>query len=176
MYIKRSCVYLSVGVSPKVWTLWIYLRRNCVIFFLHLFVDKNLQPVTIKGYRSAIAFIYRLIGVRDPGTDFFLSALISNFEKERPTPARLFPKWSLDIVLQYLSSSTFEPSNSASLAALTYKCVFLITLATALRVGEVHALSARQDCLRRNIDGSITLLTFPGFVAKTSSLQLDRRE
>ena len=44
--------------------------------------------------------------------------------------------------------------------------MFWVTLATALRVNEVHALSARQDCLRRNIDGSITLLTFPGFVAK----------
>jgi len=106
------------------------------------------------------------LGLKDLGTDCYLSALMANFDRDRPTVSRLFPKWSLDIVLQYLCSATFVPLSQGSLAAVTYKCVFLLTLATALRIGEVNALSARPDCLRRNMDGSITLLTFPGFVAK----------
>ena len=51
---------------------------------------------------------------------------------------------------------------------MTYKTVFLVTLATAKTVSEIHALSARHDCLRLNQDGSVTLRlqTFPGFVTK----------
>ena len=49
---------------------------------------------------------------------------------------------------------------------MTYKTVYLITLATVKRVSELHALSANDDCLRFNQDGSVMLQTLPGFVAK----------
>ena len=77
-------------------------------FFTYLFTVKKLQPVTIKGYRSAISYVYKLMKLDDPGTDYFISTLIPNFEKELPRALRLFPKWSLDIVLQYLNSANFN--------------------------------------------------------------------
>nr|KAG5705042.1 hypothetical protein BaRGS_018772 [Batillaria attramentaria] len=38
-------------------------------FFLYLFTERHLRPVTIKGYRSCIARIYRLKGLPDPGSN-----------------------------------------------------------------------------------------------------------
>ena len=91
---------------------------------------------------------------------------MSNFDIERPRKQVLFPKWSLDIVLKYLASDVFEPLEHTDFMSLTLKTVFLIALATAFRVSELHALSVAADCCRHNVDGSYTLQTCPGFVAK----------
>jgi hypothetical protein len=58
-------------------------------FFVYLFEKKKLAPITIKGYRSAIARVYRLNGNPDPGADQYLSLLMDNFSLERPTTHRI---------------------------------------------------------------------------------------
>ena len=55
--------------------------------------------------------------------------------------------------------------NNMPLNDLAKKTVFLVSLATAWRVSEIHALSRHQDCCRLNQDGSISLRTYMGFVA-----------
>eukprot|EP00745_Piridium_sociabile_P016943 TRINITY_DN25299_c0_g1_i2.p1 TRINITY_DN25299_c0_g1~~TRINITY_DN25299_c0_g1_i2.p1 ORF type:complete len:407 (+),score=9.35 TRINITY_DN25299_c0_g1_i2:130-1221(+) len=91
---------------------------------------------------------------------------MANFEIVRPKVTQLLPKWSLEIVLDFLKSPTFVPYQSALLADSTKKTVFLIGLASAYRVSELHALSAHRHCCRFDQDGTVTLLPFPGFVAK----------
>ena len=114
-------------------------------FFIELFEKDNLQPITIKGYRAAISRVYKLTGATwNPGTDMFLSELLKNFSLERPTTNRLLPKWSLEVVLEYLNSDEFEPLTSAELKKIAQKAAFLLTLATAARVSEIHALSAAR--------------------------------
>lgn len=137
-------------------------------FFIFLFDVKKLAPITIKGYRSAIARVYRLCGLENPGQDPYLSNLINNFCLERPRKVQLFPKWSIDIVLLYIYKHPFEPLDSATLESLTLKTAFLITLALAGRVSEIHALSARHECMRFNQDGTVSLLSFPGLLAKNA--------
>ena len=51
------------------------------------------------------------------------------------------PTWDLQVVLWFLRSSTFEPLSSLSLRSLTKKVLFLVSLATAKRVGELQTLS-----------------------------------
>jgi hypothetical protein len=101
------------------------LLTSCELaeFFIFLFEVKGLQPITIKGYRSAIARVYRLCGQPDPGADQDLSHLLNNFCLERPKKVLLFPKWSLDLVLNYLSGSPFEPLLIADMRELTLKTV-----------------------------------------------------
>jgi hypothetical protein len=77
-----------------------------------------------------------------------------------------FPKWSLDIVLEYLASELFV---SARPITRQHKSVLLLGLASGARVSELHALSTREDCLHFSPDGSVTILPFPGFVAKLQS-------
>lgn len=57
--------------------------------------------------------------------------------------------------------------NNSLLSFVPYKTVCLVTLTMAKRESELHALSAKDDCLRFNKDGSGTLQPFPGFVAKS---------
>ena len=81
-------------------------------------------------------------------------------EIERPkTGNALFPKWKIDIVLDYLLLQDMCDMDNMSLEDLTRKTVFLVSLATAWRVSEIHALSRSQDCLRHKDDGTITLRT-----------------
>ena len=52
----------------------------------------------------------------------------------------------LDVVL--VLSEGFEPLESNCMRIVSIKTVFLLTLATAGRVSEIHALSALLQCLR----------------------------
>ena len=49
--------------------------------------------------------------------------------------------WDLLVVLRFLRGPPFEPLASASLRSLTQKVLFLVSLATARRVGELQAMS-----------------------------------
>lgn len=135
-------------------------------FFEHLFSAKKLCPKTIQGYRSCIARVYRLQGSHDPGTDPRLSSLMKSYELARPKVTSLVPKWSLPKVLRFLQSPSFVPVETATEDALRDKALFLLALATAARVSELHALSASPDCMRWDDDGSVVLITCPGFIAK----------
>ena len=135
-------------------------------FFEYLFDELRLQPVTIRGYRSAIARVYRLCGFYDCGKHELISAVMTNFDLKRPRHSTLFPKWSLDVVLDYLQTPQFQPYETIELLLLTLKTVFLVAMASAFRVSELQALSVTEDCCRFNADGSCSLMTCLGFVAK----------
>ena len=77
--------------------------------------------------------------------------LVKNFAIERPVQHRVAPRWDLMIVLRRLIvRPPFEPMNMASLADMTRKLAFLLTLASAKRNSEVWAFSADvrfgQEC------------------------------
>ena len=95
-----------------------------------------------------------------------LRDLIHSFRIERPSvPVRSLP-WDLAIVLTYLRSSAFEPLDSASLRQLTIKTLFLVSLATAKRVGELQLFLKRSFFF----SGKVLFLSYlPEFRAETDS-------
>ena len=68
----------------------------------------------------------------------------------RPVQHRVAPRWDLMIVLRRLMRPPFEPMNMASLADMTRKLAFLLTLSSAKRNSEVWAFSTDvcfgQEC------------------------------
>ena len=94
-----------------------------------------------------------------------LGDLVRSFKVEAlPRPVRP-PTWDLSMVLRFLNSSTFEPLHLCSLRNLTKKVLFLVSLATAKRVGELQAVS-RYVCFV----GPDTCLSYVSeFVGKTES-------
>ena len=75
----------------------------------------------------------------------------------KPIFGSLAPKWDLAFVLSHMCKAPFEPLDKASLFYLSVKTVFLVTLATARRVSEVHALPMDSDHLRfSNLDGGVS--------------------
>ena len=132
-----------------------------------LFSVKKCQVSTIKGYRSTISNTLKYKTGYDFGSHPILSELIKSFAKQRPVDRSLAPKWDLAFVLSHMCKAPFEPLVKASLFHLSVKTVFLVTLATARRVSEVHAFAIDSDHLRfSNLDGSLILRTQVGFLAK----------
>ena len=101
----------------------------------------------------------------DLSTSSVIRDLLRSFYIQRPIRRVTAPNWDLDIVLRALRSPPFEPLGSASFRDLTKKTLFLLSLATARRIGEIQALSAKVA----KLGDDLSLSYLPGFVAKTET-------
>ena len=102
------------------------------------------------------------------GSDPYLSSLIASFYVDRPVEQNVVPAWDLALVLSALIKHPFEAKDMGTvfLKHLTNKTVFLLSLATGARRGEVHALDLSR--IRWAEDGSeVFLRPYVGFMAKT---------
>ena len=107
-------------------------------YFTYLFSGKNLKPTTIADYRTAIADHLGAAGI-EISHSFELNRLIASFHRDRPIKGRSIPSWDLSLVLLALTKPPFEPRKDATLKILTFKKVFLMTLASVRRRDEIHA-------------------------------------
>ncbi len=71
--------------------------RDLAEFFLYLFRERSFAVSTIKGYRSAIAGVFRSAKVPDLTSDPDISKLFAGFTVERPVVRRLVPAWNLSL-------------------------------------------------------------------------------
>ena len=133
-------------------------------FLLHLFQEKNLQPSTIDGYRSAIADKLGNSSL-NVSKDENLTRLLDSFHRDRPKGRRGIPSWNLSLVLHQLTKPPFEPLRKASLKHLTFKTVFLLALGSGKRRSEIHAWLNKN--IRHQADWSkVSLYPSPMFLAK----------
>ena len=133
-------------------------------FLLHLFQEKNLQPSTIDGYRSAI--VDKLGNASsNVSKDENLTHLLDSFHRDRPKGRRGVPSWNLSLVLHQLTKPPFEPLRKASLKHLTFKTVFLLALGSGKRRSEIHAWLNKN--IRHQADWSkVSLYPSPSLLAK----------
>ena len=93
---------------------------------------------------------------------------------QRLRPRRLpsVPAWQLNVVLQALTRSPFEPLADVDIKWLSLKVAFLLAVTSAKRIGGLHALSVHADCFYVKPDGAgIVLRPNPAFVPKILSAQ-----
>ena len=100
---------------------------KCTNFLLHLFKERNLQPSTIEGYRTAIADMIGNVEL-NISKDENLTHLLDSFHRDKRKGRRGVPSWNLSLVLHQLPKAPFEPLRKASLKHLTFKTVFLLAL------------------------------------------------
>ena len=133
-------------------------------FLNHLFKDKNLKPVTVAGYRTAVAD-----GLGESGhivsKSIELNRLLASFHRDKPRLNRSTPSWDLCLVLLTLTKPPFEPLGEVSMKMLTYKTVFLLALASGKRRSEIHAWTHSSLSFKRNWS-QVTLAPSPVFLAK----------
>ena len=133
-------------------------------FLLYLFNERQLQPSTIDGYRTAIA---DMVG-NDPvhfGKDESLTRLLDSFHRDKPKGRRGIPAWNLSLVLHQLTKAPFEPMRKASLKHLTFKTVFLLALGSGKRRSEIHAWLYRNIRHQENWS-QVSLYPSPNFLSK----------
>lgn len=103
------------------------------------------------------------MGLWDSSWDGVLSALMRGISIECPKTFRISPKWDIGLVVNFLAS--LEPLLAVSEELLTLKTIFLVSMACAARVSEIHAIS---DEVVFAEDGSQAALRVdPSFLAKT---------
>ena len=135
-------------------------------FLIHFRRDKALSVTAVKGYRAAINSVLALKGV-DLAQSRELSMLIRSFSKELPARELRPPSWDLVLVLESLTKAPYEPLREATDSLLSEKTLFLLALASAKRIGELHGLSHRIS--HSEGWGEIAFEFVPGFVAKTQN-------
>ena len=133
-------------------------------FLLFLHEVKRLSVPCIRGYRSMLSLTFRS-KLPKIATSPVLSDLLRSFAIQRPRSVVSPPSWDLDKVLRFLLGNPFEPLREASFKDMTKKVLFLVSLATAKRVGELQALSRHVAY----VQDDMSLSYMAGFVAKTES-------
>ncbi len=119
---------------------------------------------TIKGYRAALSRVLKYQGM-DLTNDDEITMLFQSLDLKRPTTMSTVPKWDLAFVLRHLTGPPYEPLHLATLKDLTYKTVFLLGLASAKRIGELHALT--NEISHTENWTSMSIRFDPTFLAKT---------
>ena len=91
--------------------------------------------------------------------------LMRSFAKSSSPQEIRPPEWDVTLVLRFLKGAPFEPLRQASLRDVTLKTVFLLALASAKRIGELHGIS---HMVRHSRGWNCATFSFvPDFVAKT---------
>ena len=134
-----------------------------VDFFIHLHRDKGLSVSAIKGYRATLNSVLSLKGL-DLSTSRELSKLFRSFSRSVPHGELRPPAWDVALVLQSLTGPPYEPLRTVDEVFLAHKTLFLLALASAKHVGELHALSFRVSHSEGWSEASFHFV--PGFVAK----------
>ena len=135
-----------------------------VDFLIHLRQDKGLSVSAVKGYCSALNSVLALKG-RDLASSREIMTLLHSFARSvNPVELRP-PAWEVSLVLQSLTGAPYEPLRTCEERFLAQKTLFLLALASAKRIGELHALSYRVSHTRDWGEVSFSFVT--GFVAKT---------
>ena len=99
-----------------------------------------LLPLAVKGYRSSLNSVFALKGMYLADSRP-ISMLIRSFSKSvRPEELRP-PAWDVTLVLQSLTQAPYEPLQTSDERFLAQKTLFLLALASAKRIGELHTLS-----------------------------------
>ena len=133
-------------------------------FLLYLCRSLSLSYSSIASYRSMLSQVFRFI-LPELSSHFVLQDLLRSLRLERPLPSSRVPPWDLLVVLQFLCGPPFEPLATASMRSLTQKVLFLVSLGTARRVGELQAVSREVS-----FSGSNAFLSYlMEFRAKTES-------
>ena len=134
-------------------------------FLCWLRSSKRLSVSSIRGYCSMLSAVFRF-QLPSLSSHPVLRDLLQSFCLESAECQLRPPAWDLSMVLRYLNTSTFEPLSGAPVRAHTQKVLFLLALATAKQVGEIHALSSVVTF----VQGDACLSYVPQFVAKSESL------
>ena len=135
-----------------------------VYFLIHLRQDKGLSVSAVKGYCSALNSVLALKSL-DLAASREITTLLRSFARSvNPVELRP-PAWDVSLVLQSLTGAPYEPLRTCEERFLAQKTLFLLALASAKRIGELHALSYRVSHTRDWGEVSFAFVT--GFVAKT---------
>ena len=140
-----------------------------ILLFLQSVLDRK-APCTLAPYVATISAADARVDNQTVGSHDQVRQFLKGAQRLQPPRHLRAPSWDLQVVLRSLCLPSFEPLSQADLTRLSMKTAFLLAIATAKQVGELHALSVSQQCLRWHVDGSgVVLWPNPSFLPKRLS-------
>ncbi len=137
-----------------------------MLSILQQILESGKAASTLKVYAAAISAYHVPINESSLGS-YALCSFLNGETQLRPTCKPHFPRCDLPFVLDFLCSPPFEPLQAADLRWMSLKAVFVMALASAKRVSELHALSVSELCMRWLPDDSgVVLRPNPSFLPK----------
>ncbi len=141
-----------------------------VLSFMQYRLDSGSLPSTLKVYVAAIAAFRSPQGGQSIGRNTMVVSFLKGARRLHPPRPPSVPPWDLEVVLRALSQPPFEPLTSVGLKELSLKTTLLLALASAKRIGDLHAFSVDSNCIRFGPgDCSVTLRPRMGYVPKSLS-------
>ena len=135
-------------------------------FLLYLRNTRSLKGGTIATYLAAINTVLAAKRGKKVSTTPELQGLLKSFKIEDQKKKFRPPAWDLNIVLSHFRERPYEPLDRASFEDLTKKTVFLLALATAARVSEIHAVDVTRIQFEEGRHGAVLLGLSWDFIAK----------
>ena len=133
---KKFLLFLSQhNVSHSDVTVYVVMN-----FLSHQFIHLGRAYRTVAAYKCALAHpLWTNFGIPldDPALELYMRGV---FNLHPPRPADM-PSWSLEMLLEFLTSEHFEPLHSKGLIPVTQKTLCLVLLASGRRIDEVAHLS-----------------------------------
>ena len=133
-------------------------------FLIHLRHDKDLSVSAVKGYSSSLNSVLALKG-RDLASSREITMFLRSFLRSVDPVELRPPAWDVALVLQSLTGAPYESLRTCDDRFLAQKTLFLLVLASAKRIGELHVLLYHVSHSRGWAEVSFSFV--PGFVAKT---------
>ena len=135
-------------------------------FMMFLRDQRHLKGGTISTYLAALNSVIAVkTGVKISKVPELISMLKAFKLQDQKVKFRP-PAWDLNVVLKHLRGSPYEPLSGASLENLTRKTLFLVALATAARVSEIHALDVTRIRFENVRHGAVHIGLLWNFIAK----------
>lgn len=142
------------------------ITRDTVLrFLIHLASDLGLNTRTVVNYRGALALPLKTAFLIDFNHESFNLLTRSQFIENPPQPKKI-PSWSLDVVLEALSTQRFS-LELITPKDLLLKTLFLVALASGNRCSELAA--TRRGGITM-VNGQVTLPVDPVFLFKNQAL------
>ncbi|XP_018105397.1 uncharacterized protein LOC108709773 [Xenopus laevis] len=116
----------------------VLVRRNWCSF--SMLGTKGSCVSTLRGQVSALSELTERSWAEVP----LVIRLFNALKRVCPVRRLRMPPWDLPLVLKVLTAVPFEPLEEASDWHVTLKSLFLVTITSACRVGEIHSLSAKE--------------------------------
>ncbi|CAJ0968216.1 unnamed protein product [Ranitomeya imitator] len=135
-----------------------------LLAFLHAGLDSGLALSSLKGQVSALSILFQKTLTSRPQVKTFFQGVAHAVPPYRaPVEA-----WDLNLVLDVLKVSPFEPLREIPLSVLSWKVAFLVAITSIRRVSELAALSCCPPFLVIHQD-KVVFRPPPSFLPKVVS-------
>jgi integrase len=140
-------------------------ETTLVKFFSYQFEKHGFKYAKLQSIRSALVLPLRLACGLNLGKLILLKQTLAGIRRVIPPARPPLVSWDLDTVLTFLQSSQFEPLGEKSPEVIFSKTLFLVALATGLRVSELGSLGSSPAFLQFHPTGC-AFKFLPVFLAK----------